>query len=281
MPTKDYDANDDPEREASYEEAARQTVEHLLELLEFDEIRGVIHLMSGTDHRYNETKEEFGSLEEVRDMLTDKAEAEWINTVPWDKGPVFEPNVDGMVERLLEEKKIIEFFEPTPPYAGEELFSAQNLLVSKGGVKIQLDVEEINDELIRYLALHPEKMRELSPRKFEELIAELYRSKGYDVELTPKTKDGGFDLRAFYRSDTGRLLTLVECKRYSTQNKVEVEIVRALHGVVQSEKATCGMIATTSTFTRGAKAFREKHEYQMHLADFAILQNWLKCFKIK
>jgi restriction system protein len=186
-----------------------------------------------------------------------------------------------MVERLLEEKKVVEFFDPTPPYAGEELFSAQSLLVSKGGIQIRFDVEEINEELIRYLALHPEKMRDLPSRKFEELVAELFKDKGYDVELTPKTKDGGFDIRAFNRSDTGRLLTLVECKRYSEQNKVEVAIVRALHGVVQSEKASCGIIATTSTFTRGAKAFREKHEYQMHLADFSILENWLRSFKTK
>jgi hypothetical protein len=237
--------------------------------------------MSGTDHHYDETKEEFSSLEEVSDMLTERAEAEWIATVPWDKGPVFKPHVDGMVERLLEEKKVVEFFDPTPPYAGEELFSAQSLLVSKGGIQIRFDVEEINEELIRYLALHPEKMRDLPSRKFEELVAELFKDKGYDVELTPKTKDGGFDIRAFNRSDTGRLLTLVECKRYSEQNKVEVAIVRALHGVVQSEKASCGIIATTSTFTRGAKAFREKHEYQMHLADFSILENWLRSFKTK
>jgi hypothetical protein len=35
------------------------------------------------------------------------------------------------------------------------------------------------------LAKHPEKMQDLTPRKFEELVAALFRAKGYDVELTP------------------------------------------------------------------------------------------------
>ena len=38
--------------------------------------------------------------------------------------------------------------------------------------KIQVDLNEINTELIQYLTKHPEFMRELNPRKFEELIAE-------------------------------------------------------------------------------------------------------------
>ena len=197
-------------------------------------------------HRFNETKEEFSSLDEIRDMLTEKAEAEWINTVPWDKGPVFEPNVEGMVERLLEEKKIVDFFDPKLPYAGEELFTAEQLLVPRGGFVARVDVEEINDELFRYFATHPERMRDMPPRKFEEFVAELFKAKGYDVELTPKTKDGGFDIRAFSRSDTGSLLTLIECKRYAEQQKVQVGIVRELYGVVDDQRATCGIIAKHS-----------------------------------
>ena len=44
---------------------------------------------------------------------------------------------------------------------------------------------------------HPELMRNLSPRKFEELVAELFSDMGYEVVLTPATRDGGFDFKAF------------------------------------------------------------------------------------
>jgi hypothetical protein len=53
-----------------------------------------------------------------------------------------------------------------------------------------------NDELIRYLAMHPEIMHELEPRQFEELIAELFSRMGYVVELTNRTRDGGKDICA-------------------------------------------------------------------------------------
>ncbi|MEI8136769.1 MAG: hypothetical protein WCH21_05515, partial [Bacteroidota bacterium] len=50
--------------------------------------------------------------------------------------------------------------------------------------QLQIDLNEINDELIAYLAKHPEFLRQLHHRKFEELIAEIFRNKGYDVTLT-------------------------------------------------------------------------------------------------
>ena len=82
------------------------------------------------------------------------------------------------------------------------------------GLILRIDLTEINDELIKYLAQHPEKMHDMAPRKFEELVAAIFRAKGYTVELTPATRDGGFDVRAFHRNDIGLFLTLIECKRY-------------------------------------------------------------------
>lgn len=81
----------------------------------------------------------------------------------------------------------------------------------------------------------------MDPRKFEELIAELLRAKGYEVELTPRTRDGGFDILAIKKGDLGSALTLVECKRYAETNKVDVGIVRGLYGVVEEKRATQGL----------------------------------------
>lgn len=96
-------------------------------------------------------------------------------------------------------------------------------------------------------------MTRLTPRKFEELVAELFRGKGYDIELTPPTADGGFDIRAVHRQAVGTAMVLIECKRYS-QKKAGLGVVRGLYGVVESERATRGIIATTSVFTRGRSA---------------------------
>jgi restriction system protein len=49
---------------------------------------------------------------------------------------------------------------------------------------------------------------------------------------------------------------------------VGVEIVRQLYGVVEAEKATAGVIVTTSSFTRGAKSFALQHSHRMTLHDY-------------
>jgi restriction system protein len=119
-------------------------------------------------------------------------------------------------------------------------------------------------------------MQNLTPRKFEELVAELFRAKGYEVELTPATRDGGFDMRAFQRGSVGTFLTLIECKRYGPKRPVSVDVVRGLYGVTESKGATSGLIVTTSSFTKDAKSFQDQNKYRIQLADQAELQAWLQ-----
>jgi restriction system protein len=106
-------------------------------------------------------------------------------------------------------------------------------------------------------------------------------NQGYNVELTPATRDGGFDMRAFHRNGVGTFLTLIECKRYGPKRPVSVDIVRGLYGVTEHEKATTGLIVTTSSFTRDAKSFQDQNKYRIQLADQAELQAWLRDHKGK
>ncbi|MBL8170632.1 MAG: restriction endonuclease [Acidobacteria bacterium] len=126
----------------------------------------------------------------------------------------------------------------------------------------------------------PELTRKLPPRKFEEIVAEILDKQGYEVELTPTVGDGGFDIYAAKKEGIGKFLYLVECKRYVPPNKVGVEIVRSLYGVVQTKKATAGAIVTTSFFTSGAEAFQRESQYQMSLHDYIALQKWINDFPL-
>lgn len=60
--------------------------------------------------------------------------------------------------------------------------------------EVEVRVQAIADELIRWLARRPELLYQLRPRQLEELMAELYEREGFEVELTPETRDGGVDL---------------------------------------------------------------------------------------
>ena len=60
--------------------------------------------------------------------------------------------------------------------------------------RLSLVVNEISEELIGELAANPKLLYELDPRKFEKLVAQLYRRQGFDTTLTPSTGDEGVDI---------------------------------------------------------------------------------------
>lgn len=140
---------------------------------------------------------------------------------------------------------------------------------------VQIDIQETNDQLLKYLSQNPNYIYQLSSRKFEELIAEILIRKGYEVELTPATRDGGKDIYAAHKTDLGSFLYIIECKKYAPNNKIGVSILRDLYGVVSKENATCGIIATTSYFTKPAKDFQREVQFQMSLKDFDSIKQWL------
>ena len=141
---------------------------------------------------------------------------------------------------------------------------------------LNIEIAELNQELFNYLKKNSHKLYELSPRRFEELIAEILSDMGCAVELTPATRDGGRDILAWFATPFGRMLTIVECKRYNPNRKIGLEIVeRFMWTIVGKDKASSGLIATTSFFSPDAKAVAKEHEYRLQLADFDQLKGWV------
>lgn len=135
----------------------------------------------------------------------------------------------------------------------------------------------IDEELFIALQKDPATLYGLTPRRFEELIASIFRNQGFDTTLTPETKDGGYDVIAVhYDKYTGPSRYLVECKRYAEQNRVGVGIVRGLYGVVCSENATKGLVVTSSFFTKGARDFESRNHDRVSLHDYDVLADWIR-----
>lgn len=134
----------------------------------------------------------------------------------------------------------------------------------------------LEDKLFDAVSRNPELMYAISSYEFEQLIAELLHRQGYQIEMTPRSRDGGFDMYATKSDELGTLLFLVECKRYSKDNPVGVEIVRALCGNVYAKRATAGVIVTSSTFTKGAKEFQKDMHNQLALRDYARVRSWIE-----
>ncbi|MEE9553952.1 MAG: restriction endonuclease [candidate division Zixibacteria bacterium] len=129
--------------------------------------------------------------------------------------------------------------------------------------------------VISELARNPDLLHSLAPRKFEELVAELLQRQGFETRLTPQTRDGGFDIWAAQKDLLGKHLYLVECKRQSAKRHVGVRIVRALNGVVEEQRASGGIIVTTSRFTKPALQLAETLQYRISLKEISHLQQWI------
>jgi restriction system protein len=168
-----------------------------------------------------------------------------------------------------------QFVEGLQPFRRSGILGPNGQALTDLPDSFRLVVVDANQALLEHIRANPGQLYSLQPRRFEELVAHILRERGYEVTLTPSSKDGGFDMSAARRDDLGSFLYLVECKRYAPQHKVGVSIVRSLHGVVQQQKANAGIIVTTSFFTRGAREFQEEVPHQLQLQDYLALQKWL------
>lgn len=123
-------------------------------------------------------------------------------------------------------------------------------------------------ELRSHLAKRYKDVYELSPRRFEEVVGDVYSQIGYTVVLTPQSRDGGVDLICLQNSHDEPLI--VECKRYRDDRSVGIYAVDRLLGVQFRTGARAAHLVTSSAFTRQAKqAATEAADkgIELHLVD--------------
>jgi hypothetical protein len=131
--------------------------------------------------------------------------------------------------------------------------------------------------LVERLKQRPENVYELSSRQFEELIAEMIHTFGYQVELTPRTRDGGRDIIALRSTDlVFPVRHLIEAKLWTPPRKVGRPVIDALFGVGTRERCNGVMVVTPSSFSLDAinavNDFSLKH--YVRLIDGSILPSW-------
>jgi restriction system protein len=121
-------------------------------------------------------------------------------------------------------------------------------------------------------------LEQVDPYAFEHLIAELQMRLGYeDVEVTRKSGDGGVDIYAVYRDPTGRKLQfLTQCKRYREDRRIGPGEVQTLYGIVEMQRATGGMLVTSSYFTSGARKLEREHANRLSLHDKQAVYQWIR-----
>ena len=98
----------------------------------------------------------------------------------------------------------------------------------------------------------------LTPEGFEEFVAELFESLGYEVDRVGGTGDEGADLRVRRKG----LLGVVQCK-YHTRGVVGSPDLQKFLGTVHHTKSHKGFFVTTRTFSLSAERFAADHPIEL------------------
>lgn len=170
------------------------------------------------------------------------------------------------------------FFEPTGPFnpPRKKLYGLPGQTPKQKIIELVApQIITTNESLILLLKKRPSDLHKITPRQFEQVIADLLIDMGMTVELTPATRDGGKDILAYMDTPVGKLLTLVEAKQYNQNRPVGVSLVRNLFGTVMDHQATNGMLVTTSRFAKPAQEFQERHKYELSLKDYNDVVSWI------
>jgi restriction system protein len=118
----------------------------------------------------------------------------------------------------------------------------------------------------------------IEPRQWEEILAGALHKEGFTVTLTPRSKDHGRDVIA-EKSGVGSMRMLGSMKAYGPDHLVPREHVHEVLGVVDTERATKGMIVTTSDFAPelfDAPGLAAAIPNRLELMNGVQLQEWLR-----
>jgi restriction system protein len=109
-------------------------------------------------------------------------------------------------------------------------------------------------DIVALLKQNPNAAFEISPEKWEEIIAGAYRRAGFDeVTLTPRSGDYGRDVIAV-KKGLGSVRVIDQVKAFKPPHLVTADDVRALVGVLHGDGASKGFLTTTSDFAPKIKS---------------------------
>ena len=128
------------------------------------------------------------------------------------------------------------------------------------------DISVPIEDVRRYLQINQDRVYDLHPRVFEEVVGSVFKDHGWRVKVTAYTGDDGVDVVL-----TGGDKTVgVQVKKNKKERKVEAEQIRALAGALVLNGMTQGVFVTTSSYRKGAMLTAASYchkGYHVHLLD--------------
>jgi len=179
--------------------------------------------------------------------------------------------LDGLVtlgEHRNHEPKHPNEDEPTRRFADE--FSARKLLA-------RVEIVDISPFALDLLKAEPTRLSELSPKQFEDFVADRLRAMNFTVlNISPTNqRDGGIDLLAVPNLAPVPYVLAVQVKHSKAGRHVGPAVVRELRGVIATQPLCIGLIVTNTSFTPDAAWTAQQMPTLIRLRDFETLKKWL------
>jgi len=199
-------------------------------------------------------------------------------SAPW--WPVWIASVDK-VGNLLD-NQVYQFIpgESDFLHARREMHATpESAVFAEQGAVLSDVVQIANDHLMQWLANHPEELYRVHPGTFELIVAEIFRSQGYEVEVVGQwnQSDGGIDIIAIQKSTSvGSFRVGIQCKRYTRTKRVRADLVWALEGRLDKFHLHKGVLATTARFETSTLKECSDHLWRVELRDFERLRQDLE-----
>src|ERR1044071_29054 len=130
------------------------------------------------------------------------------------------------------------------------------------------------EELGTYLKRNFASIYDMSWRRFEELLADVFTQHGFRTVLTQPSKDGGADL-LLLNHDSGQVSAIVEAKHYAPHRRLDVRLVRQLVGAAVAWDVRRAFLVTTSDFTADAKVSANNYKGRGYEVDLVAASDLL------
>lgn len=102
---------------------------------------------------------------------------------------------------------------------------------------------------------------EMSGRDFEYAVANYFKSKGFEANITQCSNDGGIDIILTLNNE----ISYVQCKHY--QKNVGIAPARELYGVMQANNVNQGYLVTLNGFTKNVYNFAKDKNIKLLTVD--------------
>lgn len=127
----------------------------------------------------------------------------------------------------LESKSVFRLEDPEPSVI--DSLDPEDLPIDEDEKSSLLIVDRLPLRLLSKILSNPTEVKTITPRQFEEFIAELLSELGFkNVILTPRSGDGGKDVIASHSVQGIPLTFYFECKKYAESNKIQLETINEI-----------------------------------------------------